>query len=160
MTGFSLLTLGLAVVIGFSTQGLTRADDAPATASAPAAAKATGTISGKVVDSTGKAVSGATVNAYNAADMPAGGRGRGGNAGGQRPTAVSTATTADDGTYKLDAVPVGKILVTARLQGTGNGRSKELTVTEGKDTAAGDIKLAQRQRGAGGGRNAAPAGNN
>src|ERR1035437_9818461 len=69
VTRFSMLTLGLAMIIGFSSAGLSRAEDA-------APAKVTGTISGKVVDGDGKAVKGATVNAVLGGEVaPAPGQG-------------------------------------------------------------------------------------
>lgn len=145
-TRFSTLTLGLAMLIGLSATALTFAEDAPA--------KATGTVSGKVVDAEGKAVSGATVNAVaGGAAAPAAGAAR-----GQRPAPLATATTADDGTYKLDKVPVGKVRVNARLQGKGMARSTaDIEVTDGKDTKADDLKLAPRPAG-GGGRNGGAGG--
>jgi hypothetical protein len=156
LTRFSVLALGLAMVIGLSSAALSRADDAPATATAPA--KATGTISGKVLDPDGKPVKGATVNAVaGGAAAPA--RGQGGGGRGARPAPLATTTTGDDGTYKLDAVPVGKVRVTAMLRGTGNGRSAaDLDVTAGNDTKADDIKLVARAAGGGRGGNAAPGG--
>ena len=141
VTRFSMLTLGLAMIIGFSSAGLSRAEDA-------APAKVTGTISGKVVDGDGKAVKGATVNA-----IPGGEAAPATNPGGARPARpapLATTTTAEDGTYKLDAVPVGKVRVMAMLRGTGMGRlAADIEVTTGKDTKADDIKLAPRPAGGG-----------
>jgi hypothetical protein len=151
-TGISMVTLALALTAGFSPA---RAEEA----------KATGTISGKVVDADGKAIKGATVVAVP--PRPAGegrreggggagaeGRREGGGAGaaggGDRkpPEPLAKAETAEDGTYKLQAVPVGKVNVRAMLQGVGGGRSQSpVEVTAGQDTKVDDIKLAKRPEG-------------
>jgi hypothetical protein len=111
-----------------------------APAGAPTPVKATGTISGRVVDSVGQPVRGATVNVVFGSTEPEG--------GGSRPLLLATATTGDGGIYKLEAVPLGRVRVTAILRGTGSGRlTEDLEVTEGKDSMAPDIKLVQSRRG-------------
>jgi hypothetical protein len=111
--------------------GQTRAAD---DAAAPAG-KATVTVT--VVDASGKAVVGATVSlmpppakrAKGATTQPDAGTGA-----RARPTPLETGTTGADGTFALTKVPNGDFVVTARLKGSGNGRSK-VTIADDKDEA-------------------------
>jgi len=137
--GFSFLTLALAMALGLASTTV-RAEDAPA-------AKATGTVSGKVVDADGKGIAGVEVAALNPADMPAKGAKKG---GGAKPTPLAKATTGEDGTYKLEGVPAGKVMLIAHSKEAGMGRSTAaVEVTAGQDTKADDIKVAKRAAGGG-----------
>jgi hypothetical protein len=123
-----LSVLGLALAMALGMSATLHAEDAK-----------TGTISGKVVDSEGKAVKGAKVGAVVPkadGEKPAEGARR------ERPTPVSTATTGEDGTYKLEKVPVGKVRVGAGAEGSGRG-NVTVEVKAGEDTKADDIKLAK-----------------
>ena len=151
-----IISLGaLAIALSlFASSSAIRAEDAPAPAPAPVAK---GSVSGKVVDSTGAAVKGATVGIINPADMPAKpAKGANPAAAGDKPartspmdkSVVPTVTTADDGTYKLADVPAGKYIVLANLKGTGRGNVK-VEVIAGQDTKADDIKLAMGNAGGG-----------
>jgi protocatechuate 3,4-dioxygenase beta subunit len=117
---------------------------------------ATGTVTGKVVDADGKGVAGATVGLYapgaNAkkasgaatisksaaqlADEPAPApKKKGGGA------AIVSATTGDDGAYKLENVPAGEYSIRVR-SASGNGHSKgTITVKAGETVAAPDITV-------------------
>ncbi len=106
----------------------TRADD---TAAPTPNGKATVTVT--VVDSSGKAVAGATVSIFAApakkteapTSQPADGT-------RTRPTPMETGTTGTDGTFALTKIPDGKFMVTARLKGSGNGRAT-VTISDDKD---------------------------
>ena len=135
-----------------------RAEDAPAPAPAPVAK---GSVSGKVVDSTGAAVKGATVGIINPADMPAkpakgdkpaknADKPAAGRTGPLDKSVVPTVTTADDGTYKLADVPAGKYVVVAVAADKSRGKVN-VEVTAGQETKADDIKLAPRGGGKKGG---------
>jgi hypothetical protein len=140
--GLSMVALALTLSLGLSSTA--RADDAkPDT-------KATGTVSGKVVDSEGKAVKGATVVAVKPMERLAGGANGGGRANRQRPEPLAKAETGEDGTYKLENVPAGKVTVVARMQDVGFGRSASpVDVTGGQESKVDDIKLAKGQGGRG-----------
>jgi len=118
----------LALVIGFH-QAQLRADDTPA----PAKGKAKVTVT--VVDSSGKAVEGATIGIYPkpakkhkaaATSQPADAT------PAPKPTPMATGETAADGTFALTEIPNGDFIVRARLKGTGNG-NVTVTVADDKD---------------------------
>ena len=145
---WAMTTLAAALVLGLAGASLSRADDAPA------AAAATGTITGKVVDKDSNPVKGATVQAYTVGDRTA----------GTKPTALGKSTTsAEDGTFKLEAVPAGKCVVRATTEAKLSGssdRKNPLEVTADKETKIADpIKVAARQPRNGGGGGAGGAGN-
>lgn len=114
--------------------------------------KITGTavISGKVTDSTGKAIAGVKVNLLPGGEAPkpatptaadANEKGKGGK---NRPAPLATTTTDNDGAFKFDSLPAGKYNVTAQLKGTGHGTQK-VTLTDGQ-TATADIQLKQNAK--------------
>ena len=118
---------------------------------------ATGSISGKVVDSSGNPVAGAVVRMVR---LPGrGGHGRHMRRGRwHKPTPGVTewhklifgvTATADDGTFTANKVPVGRYRIMVMDRGVGFGHSRRLiSVTPGANADAGTITL--RQRGHGG----------
>ena len=108
-----------------------RADDMVPPTTPPATGKAT--IKVTVVDSDGKAVSGATVSIFVAppkgkktvpTTQPDGAK--------PKPVALQTGKTADDGTVSLEKLGDGDFVVNARLKSAGTGRAT-VTVADGKD---------------------------
>ena len=119
------------------------------TAEAPAA---TGTITGKVVDSTGNPVGGATVRLMM---LPKWMRG-GANGRRHRPQppqpgqtvwhhmTFGVTRTADDGTFTVNNAPVGSYRIMAMDRGVGFGHIRRpIAVSVGQDTSAGTITLHQ-----------------
>lgn len=88
--------------------------------------KGAGTVTGKVVDKEGKAVSGVTVTAMlppvkgEKKDAPADKEAR---KEAIKEHMLAQATTAADGTFTLASVPEGKVLIVARKPGTGMART-------------------------------------
>lgn len=114
--------------------------------------KGTGIVTGKVVDKEGKAVNSAAVIAML---PPAKGEkhakkeaGDSKDAKEKRKEALNDrilvqTTTAADGTFTLQAVPTGNILIVARKQGTGNAHSM-IEVKAGETTPlSGPLTLAK-----------------
>jgi len=124
--------LALGVIVAFSHKTV-QAADAPAAGS-------NGTIKVTVNDKDGKPVSGAKVSLY-AAEKKAEGQAAGHAtlAKGNKPQALQTATTKDDGTAELTDVAPGDYRVAANLKGTGRGQEK-VTVAAGQ-TASVTITL-------------------
>lgn len=122
--------LALGVVVAFSHKTV-RAADAPAAGN--------GTIKVTVNDKDGKPVSGAKVSLYAAEEKKADSGDKGADAKaahthlakGNKPKALQTATTGDDGTAQLTDVPAGDYHVAASLKGTGKGQEK-VTVAAGQ----------------------------
>jgi len=125
-----VLALGLVVAL----TNVSRADDA----------KATGSISGTVTGTDGKAAANVQVrvvqpkkDAAKTGDKPAAptaadsGTGKAKGAGHKEATA--TGTTDNDGKFKLDNVPVGDYMVVAIEKGVGMGHEKA-TVKAGETT--------------------------
>lgn len=118
---------------------------------------ATGSISGKVVDSSGNPVAGSIVRIMR---LPGrGGHGRHMRRGRwQKPTPGKTqwhvmvfgvTATADDGTFTANNAPVGRYRIMVMDRGVGFGRTRRpISVTAGANADAGTISL--RQRGHGG----------
>jgi len=121
LSHWTMTTLAATLVLGLAGASLTRAADAPA---APATATV-GTITGKVVDKDNNPVKGATVQAYTVGDRAA----------QKKPEALGKSTTTmEDGTFKLEAVPTGKVSVRATMEKL-IGRTKEpVEVTADKET--------------------------
>jgi hypothetical protein len=142
-SGLSMVALAVTLALGISTAA--RAEDAK-----PAA---TGTVSGKVVDADGKGVKGVQVMAVKPMERGGGGNAAGGGGGNrqnrQRPEPLAKGETGDDGTYKLENVPAGKVMVVARLEDQGGRSQNPVDVTAGQDTKVGDITLAKRPQGGG-----------
>jgi hypothetical protein len=123
---FSMVALAGVLALGIAGMAA-HAEDAPA--------KPVGSISGKVVDKDGNPVAAARVNvivapkvaeANKQADEP--------TTKPAKPESVGKTTTADDGTFSIKDIPVGKYVVVAGKKNVGQGREKA-EVTEGKDTA-------------------------
>src|SRR5258708_21404872 len=83
----------------------------------------TGSILGTVTDSSGAAVSGATVTLTN-----------------EGTNAALTTTTGPDGSYKFTPLRIGSYKVTATFQGFQTVTKKDITVDVGADVVA-DISL-------------------
>ncbi len=143
MNRFSYWMLALigAISVGLiSSTSISRAADGSAS---------TGSITGKVVDSSGNAVGGAMVRLI---EIPAGmqqerhhGRRHGApklQPGETRWMTVGMTTTADDGTFTVNNAPVGKyrVIVFSRDAGRGFVR-KPVEVTAGGTADAGTITL-------------------
>ncbi|HTV47669.1 MAG TPA: hypothetical protein VMG59_04425 [Phycisphaerae bacterium] len=168
----SLTVLALCMGVALVAPRITKADD-----STPAA---TGTITGKVVDSDGNAVSGAMVIAHeipanasgDQADNNNGGGGGGGGGGrrggggmgmllgGATPQAgqttwiaVGITATGDDGTFTLDNAPVGnyQIMVTVPRQREMGRSENPIAVSAGASADAGTITVQGFGGGGGGG---------
>ena len=121
--------------------------------------KETGSVSGKVTDKDGKAVSGVQVSLFHPMNRKSETAAKESKstrlaekgekpAKGDKPVAVATATSDADGKYTLSDVPVGDYLVVARQKGVGNAREK-VTVKAG-ETASVDLKLEYKSGGKGG----------
>ncbi len=142
-----LLAVVLTIGVGLATQRPAIAQTA--NAAAPAA---TGTITGKVVDSSGNPVGGATVRLMMVPKWMAGGR-NGRRHRPQQPQPGQTiwhhmtfgvTRTADDGTFTVNNAPVGAYRVMAMDRGVGFGRSRHpITVSVGQDASVGTITLHQ-----------------
>ena len=126
------LTLLTACLVALTATALWAADTAPAAD--------TGTVSGKVVGTDGNAASGVTVSLMTA-KRPA---------KGERPKPVATATTGDDGSFKIEKVPAGTYTLMAHKDRM-RAMKRDVKVTAHQDTAAGELKLAEG-RGRGGNR--------
>lgn len=131
----SMLSVATALLLGSAALSV-RADDAAAT----------GSISGKVVDKDGKAVAKATVSAMPA-ERPT---------DGSRPKAAATATTDDNGAFKLDKLPAASYRVMAVSEDkTQRGRaSAAVDVKAGAETKLDKditIQAGGGRRGGGGG---------
>lgn len=131
----------IAVTAGMSASPVLQAADAPV--------KATGTITGKVLNEKGEPAKGVRVGALVAGTL-ANRKGAGGKAAGDTTPArekikdevLAKATTHDDGTYTLTDVPVGKVRIIAGGKGAGFGYSRELVeVKAGETVHAPEIKL-------------------
>lgn len=109
------------------------------------AASKTGTITGKVVDSSGNAASGAIVRVARVSK----GQGRRGwfphpKAGQTIWQVTGFAKTASDGTFSITNAPAGKYQILIIDRGVGFGRSrKPVTVSAGGTADAGTITLHQ-----------------
>lgn len=120
-----------------------------------ARAAETGTVTGKVMDKDGKAVSGAKIRLVTptndkgrkAADAPAAAPDK---AKGEKVAPVAEGSSGTDGAYTLKDVPAGEYVVRANLKGTGNAMSK-VTVKAG-ETATADLTLKMRGGGKGKGK--------
>ena len=132
----SLLLLAAGLLVGSAALNLSAADEAPA--------KETGTVIGKVIDSDKNPVKGANValvvpqatsqkaNAAAAGDAPA-----------KRPEVVARGITGDDGTFKIENVPVGKYIVSVHGDKSMRpGHTKDPIEVKAKETVdAGTITL-------------------
>jgi hypothetical protein len=116
--------------------------------------KATGTITGRVVDPDGKPIAGAHVRAFDAQairDTRQHNKDNPGNAKDSHPQAVAKADTDANGNFTLTNVPAGKIRVMASLQGAGLGMVREIVNVKAAETVnVGDIKLRKPSAGTGG----------
>ncbi len=129
LVALSMMVLALGV---FAASSL-RADDA----------KATGTVTGKVVDKDGKAVAGATVRAMaipvekakkTAAEGDTGEKKAKDKGDKPREKALASVTSGADGTFSL-TVPAGKIRIVAIKPGIGMAHTTEpVVVTAGSTT--------------------------
>lgn len=141
----------LVLMAGLQVADTRAADDA---AGVPAG-KATITVT--VVDSAGKAVSGATVSLLPAPAKKAKTKGAttqpdGAAPARTRPTPLATGTTGADGTFAFTKIADGDFAVSARLKGSGNGRGK-VTIADDKDEA---VSITLKPRAAAGATPAAP----
>jgi hypothetical protein len=149
--------MGLALVGLIGGAGALQFSATPSAAALASIPKATGSISGKVVDSSGNPVAGAMVRIMR---IP----GRGGPMGRgrwQKPTPGKTnwhvmvfgvTATADDGTFTANNAPVGRYRIFVMDRGVGFGRTrKPVSVTAGANADAGTITLHQRGPGGPGG---------
>lgn len=129
-----------------------------------AADAAKGSLTGKVTDADGKAVTAGTVGVFNPGDLPqprerkketaAEGekpKPRGGRGEAIMEKAVAKGKIGEDGTYKLTDIPAGKYVVLAFSPGNGRARA-EVEITAGQESKK-DItlkKFAGGRRGGGG----------
>lgn len=105
----------------------------------------TGSVSGSVVDSTGKGIAGAIVMLQPTMTMKTGG-GTSGAPGSPPipilPPGTRLVTTTDtSGNYGFDKVPTGAYTATAFKQGYQKATSASFSVTQGKNTVVGPITL-------------------
>ena len=137
-----MLLVAAGLLVGSAALRVSHAEDA-------APAKETGTVTGKVVDSDNNPVKDATVlivvpRAPKPAPTAAG------DAPPKRPAPVAKGTTGEDGTFKIENVPVGKYRVMAQAEGKGRGRAKDSVEVKAKETVdAGTITLQVPQAGGG-----------
>ncbi len=152
------LLAGLAIVGLIGGAGSLQFAATPSAVASVMAPHATGSISGKVVDSNGNPVAGAIVRIMR---IPgSGGHRRRGRGRWQKPTPGKTnwhvmvfgvTATADDGTFTANNAPVGRYRIFVMERGVGVGHMrKPVPVTNGGNANAGTITL--RQRGGPGGR--------
>ncbi len=134
------LMLGLAVKV--------KADDA----------KATGTVSGTVVDKDGKAVANASVGVFTAdmqhkhkaekqAEAAEGDKDKAHHAGkekGDKPKAVAEGVTDSEGKFTIKDVPAGDYVV--RVNVKGQGRAVQKVTVKAGDTATADLKLGEMKK--------------
>jgi hypothetical protein len=141
---------GLAIVGLIGGAGALQVSLTPPAAAQMTVPKATGSISGKVVDSSGNPVSGAIVRIMR---IPGRG-GPGGRGRWHKPTPGKTnwhvmvfgvTATADDGTFTANNAPVGRYRIVVMERGVGFGRVRRpVSVTAGANADAGTITLHQR----------------
>lgn len=149
------LLAGLAIVGLIGGAGALQFTATPPAVASSAATRATGSITGKVVDSSGNPVAGAVVRIMR---IPGQG-GPGGHHGRprgrwQRPTPGKTnwhvmvfgiTATADDGTFTANNAPVGRYRIFVMDRGVGVGHVRRpVAVTDGGDANAGTITLQPR----------------
>ncbi len=138
---FSLTVVAIAIAAAGILSSIARAEEGPT--------RATGTLTGKVLDDKGQPAKGVNVAALvpgtlaarrNPANKPAADAPPTTEKSRMHPLAKTT--TADDGTYTLTDVPVGKVRVIAGKKGSGFGIARELvTVKAGETTQVEDIHL-------------------
>jgi protocatechuate 3,4-dioxygenase beta subunit len=118
-------------------------------------AKATGTVSGTVVDKDGKPVANASVGVFTAdmahkhqADKKAEGaetdKNKAGKEKGEKAKPVAEATTDSEGKYTIKDVPAGDYVVRVNVKGQGRAVQK-VTVKAGESTTA-DLKLGETKK--------------
>ena len=145
-----LVALILALGVGLAVQRPASAQVAANTADPNAAA--TGSITGKVVDSSGNPVGGAMIRLMMLPKWMAGGKGH----HHKRPPqpqpgqtiwhhmTFGVTRTADDGTFTVNNAPVGTYRIMAMDRHVGFGRTRRpITVSVGQDASAGTITLHQ-----------------
>jgi protocatechuate 3,4-dioxygenase beta subunit len=117
--------------------------------------KATGTVSGTLVDKDGKAVANATVGVFAAdmahkhkADKQAEGadtdKGKVTKEKGDKPKAVAEATTDSEGKFTIKDVPAGDYAV--RVNVKGQGRAVQKVTVKAGETATVDLKLGETKK--------------
>src|SRR5437762_8242825 len=127
----------MAVAFALAVTAFVRADDKPKSD--------TGTVTGKVMDKDGKAVSGAKVRVTTpgtrrrdsgATTQPASASDAGNSTASKATTrpAIAEGTTDADGKFTLENVPPGDYSVQATLRGQGSGREK-VTVKAGESAS-------------------------
>ncbi len=62
----------------------------------------------------------------------------------RRAAAIATATTGDDGTYKIENVPAGDYSIRVR-SASGNGRAASVSVKAGETTTVPDITVKAKE---------------
>jgi protocatechuate 3,4-dioxygenase beta subunit len=121
-------------------------------------AKATGTVSGTVVDKDGKAVANASVGVFTAdmqhkhkadkqAEAAEGDKDKADKAGkekGDKPKPVGEATTDAEGKFTIKDVPAGDYVV--RVNVKGQGRAVQKVSVKAGETATADLKLGETNK--------------
>lgn len=134
------MLLAASLLVCFAVRNASAADETPA--------KETGTVTGKIIDSDNNPVKGANValvvptppqaktNAVAAGDAPA-----------KRPPVVAHVPSGDDGTFKIENVPVGKYIVSVHGDKSMRpGHTQDPVEVKAKETVdAGTITLQIRQ---------------
>lgn len=149
---------GLAIIGLIGGAGALQFTATPPAVASSAVPQATGSISGKVVDSSGNPVAGAIVRIMRIPGRGGPGGHRGGPRGRwQKPTPGKTnwhvmvfgvTATADDGTFTANNAPVGRYRIFVMDRGVGFGHVRRpVTVTDGGNANAGTITLQQRRHG-------------